>query len=302
MAIKGNNVEFRVGVIVLLGVAILLGSLYWLQGYKLERNAQHVHVLFADVGSLAIGDRATVSGVHKGKVNELQLTPNGVMVELLLYRDVQLKRDARFVIKNLGVMGERFVAINPGHDSISFDTAAVIAGQYDTGLPEVMGLLGEMIVELRGMVSSLKKTVASDSTLEKFNRTAANLEQISRSVAQFVEHNQGKLDSTTQNFLNASSRLDRMLATNAGSVDTIVHRLDRTTGKLEVFANRLDTLSKTVSAFADQLQNNDGTLQMLVQDRALYDDLRKTANSLDDLVTDIRANPRKYINLKIGIF
>jgi phospholipid/cholesterol/gamma-HCH transport system substrate-binding protein len=302
MATKGNNVEFRVGVIVILGVAILLASLYWLQGYKLERNAQHVHVLFADVGNLAIGDRTTVSGVHKGKVNELRLTPNGVLVELLLYRDVQLKRDARFVIKNLGVMGERFIAISPGKDSIPFDTAAITSGQYDTGLPEVMGLLGEMIVELRVMVGSLKQTVASDSTLERFNRTAVNLEKVSHSVAEFVEHNQGKLDSTAQNFLSASARLDRMLASNTGTVDSVVRRMDRVSGGLEVFVNRLDTLSSSVRSFADQLENNDGTLQMLVKDRALYDDLRKTANSLDDLVNDIKANPRKYINLKVGIF
>ncbi len=302
MATKGYNVEFRVGVIVLLGIAVLLGSLYWLQGYKLERNAQKIRVMFADVGTLAVGDRATVSGVHKGKVNNLELTSNGVQVELLLYRDVHLRRDARFVIKNLGVMGERFIAIDPGKDLLPFDTAATAQGQYDTGLPEVMGLLGEMIVELRGMVGSFKRTVASDSTLEKFNRTAGNLEQISKSVSEFISRNQGTLDSTTRNFLKASERLDKMLSSNAGTVDTVVQRIDRVSGKLEVFVNRLDTLSKSVRSFADALENNDGTLQLLMQDRALYDDLRKTATNLDDLVSDIRANPRKYINLKFGIF
>lgn len=302
MATKGYNVEFRVGVIVLLGIAVLLGSLYWLQGYKLERNAQKIRVMFADVGTLAVGDRATVSGVHKGKVNNLELTSNGVQVELLLYRDVHLHKDARFVIKNLGVMGERFIAIDPGKDSQPFDTAATAQGQYDTGLPEVMGLLGEMIVELRGMVGSFKKTVASDSTLEKFNRTAGNLEHISKSVSEFITRNQGALDSTTRNFLKASERLDNMLSTNAGAVDTVVQRIDRVSGKLEVFVNRLDTLSKSVRSFAEALENNDGTLQLMMQDRALYDDLRKTATNLDDLVSDIRANPRKYINLKFGIF
>ena len=93
-----------------------------------------------------------------------------------------------------------------------------------------------------------------------------------------------------------------MMATNTGTVDSVVRRMDRVSGGLEIFVNRLDTLSKSVKSFADQLENNDGTLQMLVKDRALYDDLRKTANSLDELVVDIKANPRKYINLKVGIF
>jgi phospholipid/cholesterol/gamma-HCH transport system substrate-binding protein len=302
MATKGNNVEFRVGVIVILGIGILLGSIYWLQGYKLERNAQRIHVMFRDVGSLAIGDRVSVSGVHKGKVNDLELTANGVNVEILLYKDVLLHRDARFVIKNLGVMGERFIAIDPGKSDVSFDTASVIAGQYDTGLPEVMGLLGEMIVDLRDMVGSFKATIASDSTLNRFNRTAANLEKISVAMAKFLETNQGKFDSTSQNFLDASRRFDRIIASNEWKADSIMTRVDRVSGRLEQFTNRLDTLSRSIKDFADILANNDGTLQMLVRDRSLYDDLKKTSKNLDDLITDIRANPRKYINLKVEIF
>ena len=138
---------------------LLFGSLYWLQGYKLERNAQHVTVRFRDVGTLAVGDRVTVSGVHRGKVKDLRLTSDGVLVELLLYRDVVLKRDASIVIKNLGLMGERFIAISPGVDSVLFDTSAIALGLYDAGLPEVMGLMGDMIVEMKSLVHSLKQTV-----------------------------------------------------------------------------------------------------------------------------------------------
>ncbi|MDH4035075.1 MAG: MlaD family protein, partial [candidate division Zixibacteria bacterium] len=90
-----KNIEFRVGVIILIGIVILAGSLYWLQGYKLKANSQRVLVLFDDVGTLAAGDGVTVSGVRKGKVNDLRLTPQGVEVELWLSQDVMLKKDAQ---------------------------------------------------------------------------------------------------------------------------------------------------------------------------------------------------------------
>jgi hypothetical protein len=41
---------------------------------------------------------------------------------------------------------------------------------------------------------------------------------------------------------------------------------------------------------------------MMVDDRRLYDDLRKTADNLDDLIRDIRENPKKYIQLKVELF
>jgi len=297
-----TNVEFRVGVVALLALAILLLSLYWLQGYKLERNAQKVNVLFKDVGTLSVGDRVTVSGVHRGKVNRLSLTDRGVQVELLLYRDVILHRDAQFIIKNLGLMGERFIAIEPGSDKIKFDTAVVARGSYDTGLPEVMGLMGEMITELRNLVSTFRRTVGSDSSLEKFNRMVANMEQMSHSLAQYVSRNEVKLDQTAENFLNASREFNRMFSRNSALVDSTAQRFDRASSRIEAFTGQLDTIARSARTFADALSNGDGTLQLLAEDRRLYDDLRKTANNLDDLVNDIKANPRKYINLKVELF
>jgi phospholipid/cholesterol/gamma-HCH transport system substrate-binding protein len=297
-----TNIEFRVGVIILIGLVILGGSLYWLQGYKLERNAQAIRVRFDDVGTLAVGDKVTVSGVHKGKVNGLTLTEDGVEVKLLIYRDVVLKRDATFVIKNLGLMGERFIAVWPGRDSILFDPEQVAVGQYDTGLPEVMGLMGEMITELRNLVVSFKRTVGSDSSLAKFDNTVKNLEQVSASLADYLSRNEDKLDQTADNFLRASKELKRLMSENSQAVDSSAQRFDRVTRKLERFADQLDTLSTSAREFADAINNPDGTVQLLLEDRRLYDDLRRTADNIDDLINDIRTNPRKYINLTLKLF
>lgn len=297
-----KNIEFRVGVIVLIGIVILVVSLYWLQGYKLERNSQRVVVLFDDVGTLDVGDRVTVSGVPKGKVNNLHLTDHGVEVELLLFQDVVLKRDARIVIKNLGLMGERFIAIAPGKDSLTLDTSQPVTGLYDTGLPEVMGLMGEMISELRNLVVSFKQTVGSDSSLNKFSSTVDNLQQVSASLAGYVARNEARLDQTAENFLQASRELNGLLKANRSRIDSAVYRVDKVSVGLERIVGRLDTLSISAREFADNLNDPDGTIQLLLEDRRLYDDLRRTADNIDDLVNDIRANPRKYINFTLEIF
>ena len=301
MAVK-DNVEFRVGIIILLAIILVGVSLYWLQGYKLERNAQQIMVLYDDVGTLSVGDKVTVSGVHKGKVNRLELTGKGVLVELLIYQDVVLKQDARFVIKNMGVMGERFIAISPGKDSLLFDNSQVVEGHNDTGIPEVIGLMGEMISELRNLVFSVKQSIASDSALEKINRTLSNFEEVTASVASYLERNEAKLDKTADNFLTTSKNLSALINKNKDVVDSSLQRFDRVTVNLEKFVTQLDTLSATARRFAEAIDTQDGTLQLLLEDRKLYDDLRRTTDNLDDLINDIRANPRKYINLKVEIF
>jgi phospholipid/cholesterol/gamma-HCH transport system substrate-binding protein len=297
-----NNIEFRVGILILIGLIVLAGSIYWLQGYKLERNSQVISVRFRDVGTLSVGDRITVSGVHRGKVNGLMLTNDGVLVELRVYQDVVLKRDATFTIKNLGVMGERFVAIDPGRDSVLLDNLEIIDGRYDIGIPEVVGRLGEVITELRNLVTSLKQTVASDSSLAKFNRTVGNIEQLSHSLAGLMDRNESRLDQTAGNFLEVSRHLNDMLSHNASLVDSSLSRIERASSGLEAFVVQLDTLSLSARRFAETLENEEGTLQLLLEDRRLYDDLRHTADNIDDLIQDIRDNPRKYINLKVELF
>jgi len=297
-----KDIEFQVGVIILLGMIILFGSLYWLQGYKLERNAQLITVRFRDVGTLAVGNKVTVSGVHRGKVNKLRLTENGVLVDLLLYKDVVLKSDAKIIIKNLGLMGDRFIAISPGTDSALFDTSLVTDGYYDAGLPEVMGLMGDMVVELRELVHSFKTTVASDSSLNKFRMTLDNMEKVTGTLAKYVSRNEIKFNQTVDNIHKASLGLNRLVEDNSDKVDSSFQRIDRATENLDLFVARLDTLSANVRDFTESLNNPDGTMNLLMNDRRLYDDLRHTADNLDDLINDIRENPRKYINLKLELF
>ena len=85
-------------------------------------------------------------------------------------------------------------------------------------------------------------------------------------------------------------------------MDSTIRRFDRSSVRLEEFVNRLDSLSITAGEFADRLNNPDGTLSLLLEDGRLYDDLRRTADNIDDLIKDIRANPRKYINLTVELF
>ena len=117
-----------------------------------------------------------------------------------------------------------------------------------------------------------------------------------------MARNEARLDQTAENFLEASSELNQLLKANRSRIDSTVYRVDRVSVGLEKIVGRLDTLSVSAREFADNLNNPDGTIQLLLEDRRLYDDLRRTADNIDDLVNDIRANPRKYINFTLEIF
>ena len=206
------------------------------------------------------------------------------------------------MIKNLGLMGERFVAITPGTDTALFNNADTVTGNYDTGLPDVLGILGDMIQEVRSFVHTFKTTFGSDTNLARIDRTLANIERSTGSLSDYLNRNQSNLDKTAENFFQASKDMRRILGENSGRVDSAAVRMDRITYKLDHFTNRLDSLATAFRQFADDLNNPEGSLQLLMEDRRLYDDLRRTADNIDALVQDMRANPKKYIDLKVELF
>jgi len=299
---ESKNIEFRVGVFVIFALAIFVFAIVWIQGYSLRQDNYELNVIFEEVGSLAKGDPVMVSGIRKGKVTDLNLVDEGVEVVLILSNDVVLKKDAVVTVKNIGLMGERFVAVKQGKSDELLDTSIPFPGSYDTGIPEVMGMMGEMITELRNLVLALKNSVASEENLDKISATIRNFEELSGSILDYLNRNHDNLDKTAQNFLAASKSLNKMISGNVEKVDTTLMRVDNVAARMETIVSDLEQVAKAAHEFADNLNQGDGTLQMMVDDRRLYDDLRKTADNLDDLINDIRENPKKYIQLKVELF
>ena len=117
-----------------------------------------------------------------------------------------------------------------------------------------------------------------------------------------MERNEAKLDRTSDNVVKASQQMSDLVARNAQIVDSTIRQFHQLSFGVDTLVQNLDTLSSDLRYFADQLNNCDGTLQLMMKDRRLYDDLRGTADNIDELISDIRANPQKYINLKVEIF
>jgi phospholipid/cholesterol/gamma-HCH transport system substrate-binding protein len=221
-----KNIEFRVGIFVIFAVIIFVLAIVWIQGYRLRQDTYDLNVIFDEVGSLAEGDPVMVAGIRKGKVSDLKLVEGGVEATLIISNDVKLKKDAVITVKNIGLMGERFIAIRQGKSDQPLNITKPFRGTYDTGIPEVMGMMGEMVTELRNLVFALKKSVASDANLNKLSETIGNFEKLSASLADYVGKNKENFDKAAQNFLAASKSLNKLISANAGKVDTTMQRVD----------------------------------------------------------------------------
>ncbi len=296
---KNITVEIKVGLTVIAAGLILFFGIIWVKEYKFNVERFNYAVLFPNIGSLEIGDPISVLGVKKGEVREVEISGNNVLVSFNLTKDVKLKSDARFTVMNIGLMGERFINIEPGVSSELLDLSFPTHGFYDTGIPEVMGMMGAAIHEVRHLIAVLEGTVGTPAATTSIKNIIDNLEVVSTEMRKMTLANKDKMSQAIDDLSVSSATLRKFADSNDQKMQGIMDNLSEASDDFRVIAGRLDTLSDSVNRLVADLEQGKGTLGKTLQDEQLYEMLLKSVSTLDTLVTDIKANPKKYFHFSI---
>jgi phospholipid/cholesterol/gamma-HCH transport system substrate-binding protein len=286
--------------VVLAALAILILGLIWVKGIRFDQTRYRYSVIFPNVGALEVGDPVSVSGVPKGKVEKIELSSGDVLVSFNLTADVVLRKDAEFTVMNVGLMGERFIAIKTGYSDTLLDLSRPVRGHYDTGIPEVMGQMGEMISQVRCLAENLQAAVGTRSSQDALIQIIRNLKQITDKTNTLLDRNQDKLDRTLEDLSYTSSELKKMVKENKGKLESTVDNFNSASEKLDNITTTLDSLSTSLKNLSFKIEGGEGALGQLLNDTTLYEQIKKTTQNVDSLISDIKKHPKKY--LKFSIF
>ncbi|HBG50834.1 outer membrane lipid asymmetry maintenance protein MlaD [Candidatus Macondimonas diazotrophica] len=131
--------ELVVGLFICLGLAaIFLLTLQVSTQNDLRRESTYsVQARFDNVGSLRVRAPVTLAGVRIGRVTAVDVNPETFQAEVKLAIDErynQLPTDSSAAIQTAGILGEQYVALQPGGsmdnlkngDRISFTQSAIV--------------------------------------------------------------------------------------------------------------------------------------------------------------------------------
>ena len=107
------NGEMKVGLFVLVG-SILFGTAVFLLGDYSFQKFYPVYIEFSDVAGLP--DKAVVklSGVDVGKIKQISIRDEKVIVELAVRDGVKIYRDSRFLVGSTSMIGSKFLQVDQG--------------------------------------------------------------------------------------------------------------------------------------------------------------------------------------------
>jgi phospholipid/cholesterol/gamma-HCH transport system substrate-binding protein len=294
-----TNIEFKVGLTVIVGLLILLFGILWGKNYRLVANQSRASFLFQNTGGLRVSDPVTVNGVKKGQVAAIQLQNGMVRVDVMLDRDVQFFSDVRAYITTVELMGGKKLEIIPGTSSEVLDLAALrqpLSGAQTAGFSEMLLEMSKVAARSNHLMQRLDSTITlaaaflDDATFRRPLITALqDLQASAAAMRQFVQANQRDVQHAVANVEATSTQLRSVVERRSPQIDSALATFSRTVQKLDAFATTLDEISL-------RLRQRQGNLSKLIYDDETYTRLNSTIARVDSTVIELRANLGKFLH------
>ncbi len=305
--------ETKVGILAAAGIAVLFIGYNFLKGINVFNKGTDYKAEYAHSGGLLVGDPIQVDGFTVGRVKEvaLQEDQSGVEVTFNFTENIKIPEDSYALIRG-NLMGEKYVQITLGksptllpkggiiNGSIETDLANTISAEFKPISDKVKTMLSSMdtaINVLRGIFTAevtddFKASMANiKKTLESFNESAMKVNAL-------ISKEEGNIDSIISdvsgitNYVNSSEKDVKAIVTNLKNLSDSLNTVE-----WHDLSVQFALAAENINNLSGKINEGEGSLGMLVNDKQLYLDLNKTLVTLDSVLNAFGKNPEIRLRL-----
>jgi phospholipid/cholesterol/gamma-HCH transport system substrate-binding protein len=255
---KKRATEWKVGLFVTISLTLLVGLIVkFSKGTSVFTPTYDIVMRTDNVSGLIKGAVVLMAGVPIGNVIQTDLEPSGkiVNVRLRIEERYPIHGDAKFSIRQMGFLGDRFVSVVPTSNVVEvIRDGHVVESEAAFDLQEVAqgaaGLLrrvDDTAKRLNDAVTRIDKTLFAEQTLGDLTNTLSNFRLMSEQalgtlngIDDFVRTNTHPLSTSVSNLVLFSSGLNDVaaelyltVATNRKELTTIVKNIESASTQLD---------------------------------------------------------------------
>ena len=298
---KFLNKNVKIALTVLVGLALLYWGINYLKGVNLLTPANSYYTEVDSSQGLLTAAPVTVNGFQVGQVREINYDYSKNKITVLLAMNKEMKVPEGSTLKmSSGLLGGVSLELNLG-DGPAMKSGSLIPTIRESGLMDnvtdnIMPAVNEVLPKVDSILGNVNG-LTSDPALVA---ALARLDGITR-----------QLQISAQQLTMLMNNLNRSVPGVMNNVNGITNNLTGATGNLSDLSTSLkdlpldETMTKLNATLANlenlsqQLNDKNSTLGKVMNDRELYDNANHAIASLDSLLMDIKANPKRYINVKV---
>ncbi len=324
--------QARVAGLIVVGLLTLAYGAYRI-GKVLDVFAKRYELVTFSPSVLGLREGApvTLAGQQIGQVKLIEFIPiaqkrggNNLRIVIALSEKVkdQIRRDSKAYFRTQGLLGDKFVDIEPGTvnaailqagdtigmgKSVDMDmflsqasdmmdqTMTIVTDVRDLtrGLAGGEGTVGRFLKDDQLYDQMLGATTELQATLSSVNRSDGTFSRILRDPAMYNRMTSAvtRLDSVGSMILYGNGSVSKLLKS-----DTLYRNLASAT-------SRADSMMASASVMLERMANGNGTIQKMMTDPALYDAFLKAVVDMQSIIEDVRREPKRYTpNIDVHVF
>ncbi|GAB3905585.1 MlaD family protein [Mucilaginibacter boryungensis] len=303
--------ETKIGALTAVSIAILIIGYSYLRGSDVFSRSNKFYAIYKSVEGLTVSKPVLVNGFQIGRVSHMKLQPNGsTIVEFKIEPDYNIPTNTLARLESTDLLGGKAIVFELGNSK-------EYAENKDTLRADIQGSLAESLQPIQRKAELLIGKV--DSSLAAINKILnpefqKNVDRSFASIANSLQTLEGTTKKIDALVGSQTSHINGIL-TNAevasNGLKTTVSNMNDLTGNFKKVSadmansnikQTLDNVNKSMAdlqAVMAKANSTNGSLGLLMNDTKLYDNLNNSAKSLDNLLIDLKAHPKRYVSFSV---
>ncbi len=304
--------DISVALVIIASIILMIWGYNFLKGRDFFKNYKAYNIILDNSSGILEGTLVFINGVNVGSVTGINLNPDHtVTVTLNLPEDVKIYKNTQAEIHTPDILNGKAISLNyqkpSGALAANGDT---LVSRSELGIMDKLSpKIDEIVPDLEASMKNISNiTSAIDNTLNSNSKN--DIQQSFSNLNQMTTH----LNTVSAELINNLYYLNKTLANTAkftGSLAANESKINNTLSNIENVSNNLSQsdFNQTVQKLDQSIENlnhilqsidsSEGTLGLLLNDKGLYYRLSSTTESLNTLLDDIKANPKRYINVSV---
>ena len=298
--------ELKTGIIAILIIIIFIWGFNFLNGQNIfQPTKRQFLVEYKNVGGLTKASSVFVNGLKVGGVDNIDFNPDPAKKGQMLVKfslDNGFKFTKKSIVKIYSpnpLSGSSLVLI-PSYEGEEANDGDYIEGEVEEGLFSSIGArLDPIQIKLERVLESTdisfkkfnnlvdKKTSNSiQNSFEEIELAIIDLRTTIASVNSILDSNSSNLRETLKNTTQITQNLSKVTDTLANS-------------NLGVIMRKAEHTLTSVNTILDGINKGKGTAGKLMNDDALYTNLTEITQELEELLRDIKLNPKRFVHFSL---
>ncbi|MEE0961944.1 MAG: MlaD family protein [Bacteroidales bacterium] len=302
--------EIKIGIVGFGILLLLFFGIKFLKGIDVFQKETTYYVFYDNVSGMYEGNYIYLNGMKVGYVKDIEAMGERAekfLVTVAVDSKIKITDDSKMVFFSADILGSKAMKIELGNSNRILENKDTIMGGVELGMLDKLGSSIAPMAQNLDSILFATKNILNQQTQNNLQHTFANLEATSERLSSIScqfdnlmkneKEKIGKIisntESITSNLKNNNDELNNIISKIGQITDTVAQAqlgstILQTTQTLEKLNNVLGVIEK-----------GKGNIGLLINDEGLYKSLDESAKKLDALIEDIKANPKKYINVSV---